>query len=193
VIEVAALECPLIILLESALGIERAFELASAHPAVRFLAFGPLDLLADLGGHWSREGEETLYARQRVAIAARAARTRGALDGPWPELEDLEGLRADTARGRRMGYVGRMVIHPRQIAVVADAFRPSAEELAFARSVLAAVADGEREGRAALRVDGRFIDAPVVRWAEHVLADSKQRDLEAAGLRAGRASREAGR
>lgn len=172
VLAAAELECPLVVLLESALGIERAYELASAHPAVRYLAFGPLDLLADTGGSWTTSGEETACARQRVVIAARAARTAGALDGPWPALEDLDGLRQDTRRGRNIGYVGRMLIHPKQIPIVDEVYQPSDRELAFARRVVAAVEEGRRAGRGALRVDDRFIDPPVVRWAERVLREA---------------------
>jgi citrate lyase subunit beta/citryl-CoA lyase len=172
--EAAELELPLVLLLESARGIERAFELARAHPWVRWLAFGPLDLLADIGGQWTPEGEETLLARQVVPIAARAGRLRGALDGPWPPLRDLEGLRADTARGRRMGYAGRILIHPAQVGVVRQVFAPSPEELAYARRVLDAARKAALEGRGAIAVDGRFVDPPVVKWAEHVVEAAKE-------------------
>jgi citrate lyase subunit beta/citryl-CoA lyase len=168
--EAAELELPLVLLLESARGIERAFELARAHPWVRWLAFGPLDLLADIGGSWTPEGDETSYARQLVPIAARAARLRGALDGPWPALKDLEGLRVDSGRGRRMGYVGRVLIHPDQIPVVRQVFAPSPEELAYARRVVEAARKAVEEGHGAIAVDGRFVDPPVVKWAERVVA-----------------------
>jgi citrate lyase subunit beta/citryl-CoA lyase len=172
--EVAELEVPLVLLLESARGVERAFDLARAHPWVRWLAFGPLDLLADIGGHWTPEGEETSYARQLVPIAARAARLHGALDGPWPQLRDLDGLRADTARGRRMGYAGRIVIHPAQVGVVRQVFAPSPDELAYARKVVEAARRATEEGRGAIAVDGRFVDPPVVRWAEGVVRSGEE-------------------
>ena len=167
------LDLPIAILLESALGVQRAFELCSVHPQVRYAAFGPLDLLADLGGEWTPESEETLYARQRVAIAARAARLVAALDGPYPRLRDLDGLLDDSRRGRRMGYGGRMVIHPAQVPVVHEAFAPTEDELDFARRVVEAAQAGESEGRGAVSVDGRFVDPPVIRWAESVLARSE--------------------
>lgn len=170
---VVDLDLPIAILLESALGVQRAFELCSCHPQVRYAAFGPLDLLADLQGEWTESSEETLYARQRVAIAARAARLAVALDGPYPRLRDLDGLLDDTRRARRMGYGGRMVIHPAQVPVVHEAFAPSDEELAFARRVVEAARAGEAEGRGAVSVDGRFVDPPVIRWAESVLARVK--------------------
>jgi citrate lyase subunit beta/citryl-CoA lyase len=164
---------PLMLLIESALGVERAFEVARGHDLVRYLAFGPLDLLADLGGSWTEHGEETLYARSRVAIAARAARLVAAIDGPWPDLEDLEGLREDTDRGRRMGYGGRLAIHPAQLGTIQAAYAPSEDDLEFARRVVTAAEEAERSGRSALSVDGRFVDAPVVKWAHRVLASEE--------------------
>jgi citrate lyase subunit beta/citryl-CoA lyase len=166
----ARLERPLMLILESALGIERAFELATCHESVRYLALGPLDLLADLGGTWTPEGEETLYARARVAIAARAAGLVAAIDGPYPRLRELEALEADSARARRMGYGGRLLIHPEQIDPVERAYTPTAQDLEFARKVLEAVTEVDAAGRGALLVEGRFVDPPVIKWARKVLA-----------------------
>ena len=166
----SAVGSPLMLLIESALGVERAFEVARGHDLVRYLAFGPLDLLADLGGSWTEHGEETLYARSRVAIAARAAGLVAASDGPWPDLEDVEGLGEDTERGRRMGYGGRLAIHPAQLGTIQTAYAPSEEDLDFARRVVAAAEEAEAQGRSAITVDGRFVDAPVVKWAKQVLA-----------------------
>jgi citrate lyase subunit beta / citryl-CoA lyase len=173
-IEAAAeLDLDLIVLLESARGIDRASALAAAHPRVRWLAFGPLDLLADLGGSWSAGGEEHLYARSRVPIAARSARLAGgALDGPWPLLDDEQGLRRDSELGRRLGYGGRLLVHPNQIGPVREVYAPRPEELERARRILAAAREGAVAGRGALRVDGRFVDPPVIRWAERILAEA---------------------
>lgn len=169
----AELGRPLVVLLETALGIERAGELARAHGRVRYLAFGPLDLVADLGGTWTVGGEETFYARSRVAIAARAAGLAAALDGPYPDLRDLAGLRDDTARGRRLGYGGRLLIHPSQIEPVEQAYAASAEDLAFARRVIEAARAGDQQGRGAVAVDGRFVDPPVIRWAQRLLQEQQ--------------------
>jgi len=172
VMKAAVLDSPLVLILESARGILAAGEIARCHPDIRYLAFGPLDLLADLGGHWTAEGEETLYARSKVPIAARAGRLVGALDGPYPKLGDIDGLRRDTERARRMGYVGRLLIHPEQIAPVSDVFSPTEDELRFARRVLEASAAAKEQGRGALQVDGRFIDPPVLRWAQRVVDEA---------------------
>ncbi len=170
----AEADLSLVLLLESARGIARADDLAACHERVRYLGFGPLDLLADIGGQWSPGSEETLYARSRVPIAARAARLVGALDGPWPPLRDLDGLRTDTALGRRLGYVGRLLIHPAQIDVVREVYAPSEEELDFARRTLAAASAARLEGRGAIAVDGRFVDPPVLRWAERIVAEAEE-------------------
>lgn len=172
IVRLGRLGLSMVLLLETALGIEGAFDLARAHERVRFLAFGPLDLMADIGGEWTPQGEETLYARSRVPIAARAARCAGALDGPWPRLDDPEGLVEDTRRGRRLGYVGRLLIHPKQIDGVESAYAPSEEERAYALRVLEAAREAERDGRGAIAVDGRFVDPPVVRWARRVVSEA---------------------
>ncbi|HVS13175.1 MAG TPA: CoA ester lyase [Thermoanaerobaculia bacterium] len=167
------LDCDLIVLLESARGIDRASELAAAHPRVRWLAFGPLDLLADVGGSWSADGDEHLYARSRLPIAARSARlSGGALDGPWPLLDDEEGLKRDSELGRRLGYRGRLLVHPAQVAPVREVFSPRREEIERARRILEAARAGAEQGRGALRVDGRFVDSPVIRWAERILEEA---------------------
>ncbi|HVS14696.1 MAG TPA: CoA ester lyase [Thermoanaerobaculia bacterium] len=171
----AELDVDLVVLLESARGIDRASELAAAHPRVRWLAFGPLDLLADLGGSWSASGEEHLYGRSRVPIAARSARLRGgALDGPWPLLDDEQGLRRDSELGRRLGYCGRLLVHPRQVQPVREVYAPRPEEIERARRIVDAARDGAAAGRGALRVDGRMVDPPVIRWAERILSEAEE-------------------
>ncbi len=170
----AAFGRPLMLLIESALGVERVSQLARGHDLVRYLAFGPLDLLADLGGAFTTEGEETLYSRARVAVAARAAKLNAAIDGPWPRLRDLEGLEIDTRKARRMGYGGRLLIHPEQLEPVERAFAPTLQDVAFAREVLEAARVGVAEGRGALVVQGRFVDPPVIKWAQKVLARAEE-------------------
>ncbi len=174
-----AVPLPLILLVESALGLERAFELARAHPRVERLAFGALDYLLDLGVAWSPDGEALLYARSRLVVAGRAAGRAPALDGVWPRLDDPDGLARDAALARRLGFGGKLVVHPRQIPVVRRAFAPTEEEVERARRILAAWAAREA-GTGAIRVDGRLVDRPVVRWAEEVLARARSSEGEGA-------------
>jgi citrate lyase subunit beta/citryl-CoA lyase len=168
---------PIIPILESAQGIERAFEIAQAHPRIERLSFGPLDFLADMGAPWTPDNPAVQYARVRVALANRAAGLAGAIDGIYPRLDDRDGLRRDAAAARAVGYAGKMTIHPAQIAVVREAFSPTPEEIAQADAIMRAFEQAQARGEAAIRLDDAFIDPPVVRWAEQVLA---LRDADAA-------------
>ncbi|MGG8407070.1 HpcH/HpaI aldolase/citrate lyase family protein [Streptomyces sp. 12297] len=151
-------------LLESALGIERAFDIARAHPALRGLALGEADLRADLG-LVSDEGLD--WSRSRVVVAARAAGLPAPAQSVYPDVRDLDGLAVSCARGRALGFLGRAAIHPRQLPVIERAFLPSAAEVDAARQILdtARAAPG-----AAALPDGRFVDPAVVAAAHQVLA-----------------------
>lgn len=163
----ATFELPIIALIETALGVEQAFEVARADPWVRGLALGPLDFFADLRAPWSAASPLLEAARVRLALAARAAALGQLLLGPYPDLDDLDGLASDTRSGRDLGYTGRLVLHPRQIEPVKSAFAPDAQDIAYAREVLSA---WRQQGeRGVLTVGGRFVDRPVVLWAERLL------------------------
>ncbi len=126
-------------LIETALGVERASEIAN-HPAVTRIAIGESDLASDIG---IRSEAVLDHARLRVLFAARAAGLGAPMMSAFPDIADLDGLRVDTIRGRSLGLVGRTAIHPRQLGVIIDVFRPSAAELDWAHQVLdAAVAGG---------------------------------------------------
>lgn len=167
---VCKIALPVVALIESALGVEHALQIAESDPLVERLAFGPLDYMADVGGRWTPDGAGFSYARQHVILAGRAGGRLGALDGVWPRLGDIAGLRREAEEARTLGYDGKMVIHPEQVEPVATAFTPSEEEIERARRVVTASREAERQGKAALRLEGEFIDPPVVRWAEAVLA-----------------------
>ncbi|GAA1607036.1 CoA ester lyase [Streptomyces globosus] len=155
-------------LLESALGVERAYEIARAHPALRGLALGEADLRADLGCG----GEEGLdWPRSRVVVAARAAGLAPPAQSVFPDIRDLEALAASCARGRRLGFLGRAAIHPRQLPVIERAYLPGPEELGAAEEVVAAA---RRNPGAAVLPDGRFVDAAALAVAERVVALSRR-------------------
>lgn len=156
---------PLHLLVESALGVERAFALAIAHPLVAAVSLGESDLAADL-----RVADRSAleWARQRVVVASRAAGLPSPLAPVWTDLPDLDGLAADSRTARDRGFWGRSVIHPRQIPVVHEAFTTSDDDLARARALLASV---DPDGESAYRdPDGRFVDPAVVAGARAVLA-----------------------
>jgi len=153
---------PLTALFETARGVENAL-VAAAHPAVTRLALGESDLASDLG---TGAPSAMDYARMRVLFAARAAGLPAPMLSAYPGIRDLDGLRADTARGRDLGWVGRTAIHPSQLPVIADVFRPDPEQVAWARSVLAATADG---GVSTL-ANGDMVDGAMVGRARSILA-----------------------
>lgn len=169
-------DLPVLALVESAAGVLAAEDIAAADPTDALL-FGAEDFAADVGATRTAEGTEVLYARQRVVTAASAAGV-DAIDTLWTDFEDTDGLRADTERGIGMGYDGKMVIHPDQVAIVNEAFTPSAERIEWAERILAARDRAATEGRGVFEVDGEMVDAPLVTQAERVLERA-----EAAGER----------
>lgn len=161
--------CPVVALIESAVGVAEIYEIAAV-PAVVRLALGEADLAADMGMRPSPDGLELWPIRTRVVVASVG---RG-LVAPWgpvyTDLNDSEGLIATSESLRRLGFGGRSVIHPKQVAPVNAAFTPSAAEIARAEAVMAALAAAEAEGRGVAVLDGQFIDAAVIRQARSVLA-----------------------
>lgn len=154
---------PLYALLESALGVEHAYEIAS-HPAVHGIALGEADLRADLG---VSDGAGLAWVRGRAVVAARAAHLPPPPQSVHPDIRDMAGLARSCAEGRALGFFGRTAIHPRQLPVIEEAFRPTAAEVAAAEEIVRAAADDE--GALALP-DGRFVDAAVVAGARRTLA-----------------------
>ncbi len=157
-------------IVETALGLVRAFEIASASSRVVAIAFGAEDFALDMGLLRTREAGELALARQMVAVAARAAGV-GAIDMVYPGVDDEPGLIASAEAGRRMGYRSKQVIHPRQVPIVNRLLGYSPEEVAWAERVVAAYAAAEAEGRGAVSLDGHAVDRPVVERARRILAD----------------------
>jgi citrate lyase subunit beta/citryl-CoA lyase len=162
-------------LLESALGVLRGYEIATASPRVASLccASGENgDLQADLGCDWSLEGIELLYARSKVVLDARAAGLDYPLDGVYVDLTSVDGLVADTRLSKRLGFKGRMVIHPAQIAPVNAIYAPGPEEVDYYRRLLEAFEAAVAEGRAAAVFEGKMIDYATAGRARRVLAQA---------------------
>jgi citrate lyase subunit beta/citryl-CoA lyase len=151
-------------LIESALGLERAFEIATSHERVSGISLGEADLSADLGA-----SDETglLYARSRIVSAARAAGLPHPVQSVYTNVHDLEGLRRSTEVGKRLGFVGRSAIHPSQVPVVNEIFTPTEEEVSEAQGLLDQL--GSEEGAFVLE-DGRFVDRAAVESARLTLA-----------------------
>jgi citrate lyase subunit beta/citryl-CoA lyase len=156
--------------IESAAALVEAPRIAASSARVIGLMFGSEDFALDLGLPTEREGEaaELLYARSATVVAAVAA-GKLAIDGIWPAFEDDAGLRADSAQARRLGFAGKTLIHPRQIAIVNEVFSPTAAEVEHARRVVRAFDDALALGQGAVALDGRMLDAPVVERARRIL------------------------
>ncbi len=158
-------------IVETAAGIVRCEEILFAAPErVVTVVFGLGDFSVDIGVDLTREGTELLYARSRVVVAARAAGMPSPIDGPYPDIHDLEGLYENTLLSRRLGFQGRVVVYPGQVDTVQRAYSElTPEELEQARRIVAAFEEAEAAGIASIQVDGRFIDYPLYYRARHRL------------------------
>ncbi len=154
-------------LIETAAGYDAVRTLASA-PGVERLIFGSIDFQVDLG--IDGEGDELLMFRSGLVLASRLAGLRAPVDGVSTAIDDADALRADVARARKLGFGAKLCIHPKQVAVVDAAFAPSDAERDWARRVLDAA---ERSGGAAVAVDGKMVDKPVILRAKAILDDGE--------------------
>ncbi|HEY2674333.1 MAG TPA: CoA ester lyase [Rugosimonospora sp.] len=154
-------------LIESAVGVERAYAIATAHPAVTAIGLGEADLRADLN---VTDDAGLAYARGRVVVAARAAGLPPPPMSVYPDVADLDGLAESCRAGRTLGFLGRSAIHPRQLPVIVTAFRPTPHEVALARTLLQALDEAAEEGRGvAVLPDGRFADRAMAPAARRTL------------------------
>lgn len=163
-------------LLESALSIERAFEIALS--GVAAISTGEADLRAELGVPAGAAGEPgLLWSRSRIVNAAAAAGLPAPLMAVHADVSDLDGLEASCRAGRALGFGGRTAVHPRQIPVIRRAFTPDAVEIARAREVVDRVRTAASDGSGAVLLDdGTFLDIAMVRAAERVIAIAEPGD-----------------
>ena len=160
-------------ILESALGVERAFDVARASQRVVALTLGLEDLTADLGIPRTVEGDETLYARTRVVNASRAAGLQ-AIDSVYSDVADAQGLERWGRRSRALGFVGMGCIHPRQIPVIHSAFAPSSDEIERARRIVGAFREAQARGLAVVSLGSKMIDPPVVQRALELVQRARE-------------------
>jgi citrate lyase subunit beta / citryl-CoA lyase len=159
----------LVPIIETAKGLTEAEAILGAGTRVKHCAFGAGDFTLDVNMRWSREEGELAYARARVVTASRAAGIEAPLDTVWVDLQDGDGLEASTRLALGMGFQGKMCIHPNQVGIVNRVFTPTNAEIDFAERVVAAFAQAEKEGSAAIQLDGKFIDYPIVYRARRTL------------------------
>jgi citrate lyase subunit beta/citryl-CoA lyase len=160
----ATIQC----LIESALGLERVFEIATSHERVSATSLGEADLCADLG---VADEAGLLYARSRVVAASRAAGLNRPVASVYTEVGDPEGLRRSTETAKRIGFFGRSTVHPSQVSVVNEVFTPQEHEIAEAQDLLDRLEDETAGGTGAFMLDdGRFVDRAVVESAHLTLS-----------------------
>jgi citrate lyase subunit beta/citryl-CoA lyase len=155
-------------IIESAAGVLRSFEIASASKDVCALAIGLEDYTADIGVHRTIEGKESFFARSMIVNAAKAAGVQ-AIDTVFSDVEDMEGLRASVLEAKALGFEGKGCIHPRQIKVVHEAFAPTPEEIQKAEKIVNAFKEAEKQGLGVVSIGSKMIDPPVVKRAQKLL------------------------
>jgi len=161
----------MLVIIESAKAILNLKEIA-AHPRLDALIFGAEDFAADIGATRTPEAWEIFYARSAVVTAA-AAYGLGAIDMVTIDFHNIEKIRAEALFGARLGYTGKQIIHPNQVAPVQEAFTPSDEAIAHARRLVEAFEEHQKKGAGAFALDGKMIDMPLVKTAQHVLERAK--------------------
>jgi citrate lyase subunit beta/citryl-CoA lyase len=164
-------------IVETAAGVEAAHEVAAADPRVRRLALGGADYTSDLDLEWTAEEREFDYARARLAHASRVAGIEPPVDTVVVQVRDLERFRQSARNGRRMGFAGKLCIHPDQVGPCHEVFTPAPSEVARARAVVAAFEAAEAGGSASIQLDGQFIDYPIVERARRILALASRVDV----------------
>jgi citrate lyase subunit beta/citryl-CoA lyase len=161
-------------IIETAAGFTNLETIARAKTRVRRLAFGAGDFTLDLGITWSRDELELLPYRSGFVAVSRAAGLEAPIDTVWVDLKDAEGFAQSSARGRALGFQGKLCIHPDQVPVANQIFSPDEQVVAQARRVVAAFDQAEAQGLASIQLDGRFIDYPIVYAARRIIAQAEE-------------------
>jgi len=161
----------LLLALESPRGLFNAYAIATSSPRVIGLMFGAEDFSRELSLPLRREGEavDLIYARSAMVTAAAAAHVQ-AVDGVWPNFQDMEGLKKFALQSRRLGFSGMSLIHPAQIDEVNAAFTPTSEEVDYCRRVVQAFDDARARGEGAIAFGGQLLDMPIVDRARQTIA-----------------------
>ena len=156
-------------LIETAMGVENAFAIASSCKRVCALFLGAEDLTADLQCKRTKEGREIEYARQRLVVAARAAGV-DVYDTPFTDVNDDEGIVQDARLAKALGFTGKASISPRHVDVINEVFSPTLAEIEYAYEVVEAIRVAKEMGKGAVSLRGKMIDAPIVARAERTIA-----------------------
>ena len=156
-------------LIETAMGVENAFAIASACGRVQALFLGAEDLTADLRCKRTKQGREIEYARTRLVVAARAAGV-DVYDTPFTDVNDDEGIWTDAELAKALGFTGKASISPRHVEVINQVFSPTQKDIDYAYEVMDAIRLAKEQGKGAIALHGKMIDAPIVARAEQTIA-----------------------
>lgn len=172
-------------LIESGLGVRLTYEMLTASDRIESVLFGSGeqgDLVADLGCEWTPDGTGLMHARSQVLLSARAAGIEHPMEAVFMDFRNLDALRVECELARRLGYVGKVAIHPAQVAVINEVFTPAPDVVEHQRKVLAAFERAVVEGSASIAVDGRMVDYAVARVARTLIARSEAAERATARL-----------
>ena len=156
-------------LIETAMGVENSFAIASATKRIKALFLGAEDLTADLRCKRTKEGREIEYARTRLVVAARAAGI-DVFDTPFTDVNDDEGIVVDAELAKALGFSGKASISPRHVEVINRVFSPTMAEIDYAYEVIEAIRIAKEQGKGAIALRGKMIDAPIVARAERTIS-----------------------
>lgn len=162
----------LIPLIETTLGVENAYEIATASGRVTALFLGGEDLTADLRCKRTKEGNEIFYARSRLVMAARAAGI-DVYDTPFTDVDDMEGLYKDAQFAKGLGFTGKASISPRHVEGINEVFSPTLAEIEYAHEVMETIRVAKEQGKGVVSLRGKMIDAPIVERARQVIEMEK--------------------
>jgi len=163
-------------IIESALGVIKSYEIATASKYNCALAVGLEDYTADLGVERTNEGKESIFARSMVINAAKAAKIQ-AIDTVFSDVSDMEGLKASVLEAKSIGFEGKGCIHPRQVKIVNEAFLPSENEIDKAKKIVLAFEEAESKGLGVVSLGSKMIDAPVVKRARRIVKLAEENKL----------------
>jgi citrate lyase subunit beta/citryl-CoA lyase len=163
-------------LIETALGVENAFAIATAAKRVCAIFLGAEDLTADLRCKRTKEGREIEYARTRLVAAARAAGV-DVYDTPFTDVNDDEGMRKDAEVAKALGFTGKASISPRHVDIINEVFSPSEKDINYAYEVMDAIRTAKAQGRGAIALHGKMIDAPIVERARQTIEAAEELGL----------------
>ena len=160
-------------MIETCLGLRNSFDIAKSSKRVSGMALASAeegDFMVDWGGRWPPRKLALTYPRSKLVVDSRAAGIEWIVDGVFMNLKDTQLLREECLIARELGFVGKMAIHPTQVDVMHEVFSPSAQEIEYARGLIAAFREGEARGVGAVKYQGMMVDYANVRLAERTLA-----------------------